>query len=130
MDNGQTVEQIKTDAINEFVCTMIGALGGFVEESTITLATLHRVMQNYCRDSFGIELPHITEAWGDEIAELCGHKKTYTNLAVQSFAVCSEDEDVEQADDVTSLPHAKALLEKLRTEQPNKAWSLVAELNI
>jgi hypothetical protein len=70
----QTPAQIKADAINEFVCSMIGALeSGFIEPERVSLATLHRVMQNHVKDSFGIELPHITEQWGVETAKLCGY---------------------------------------------------------
>lgn len=50
-------------------------------------------------------------------------------LDVKSFAVCSEDEDVEQADDVTSFDAAYALLESLREKNPDQAWSLVAEID-
>ncbi len=70
----QTEEQIKADAINEFVCSMIGALeSGFIDSEKLTLAQLHRVAQNHVKDSFGIELPHITEQWGPEVAKLCGY---------------------------------------------------------
>lgn len=70
----QTEEQIKADAINEFVCHMIGALeAGFIDENTASLAQIHRVAQNYVKDSFGIELPHITEQWGKDVAKLCGY---------------------------------------------------------
>lgn len=69
----QTKEQIKADAINEFVCSMIGALdSGFVDSNSSTLAEIHRVAQNFCKDSYGVELPHITEQWGKDTAELCG----------------------------------------------------------
>ena len=70
----QTREQIKADAINEFVGHMIGALeSGFIDENTVTLAQIHRVSQNYVKDSFNIELPHITEQWGETVAKICGH---------------------------------------------------------
>jgi len=70
----QTSEQIKTDAINEFVCSMIGTLeSGFIDTNKLTLAELHRVAQNYCKDKYGVELPHIIEQWGEEIAALCGY---------------------------------------------------------
>jgi len=69
-----TEEQIKADAINEFVSMMIGAReSGFINESTLTLAELHRVAQNHCKDTFNIDLPHITEQWGMEVANLCGY---------------------------------------------------------
>ena len=71
--NTQTDEQIKADAINEFVCSMIGALdSGFIEENTANLAQIHRVMQNYCKDKYAIDIPHIAEQWGEDIAKLCG----------------------------------------------------------
>ncbi len=70
----QTEKQIKADAINEFVCSMIGALeSGFIDDNKATLAQIHRVAQNFCKDNYGVELPHITEQWGDEIAQLCGY---------------------------------------------------------
>ena len=55
-----TEKQIKADAINEFVSMMIGAReSGFIEGSELTLAELHRVAQNHCKDTCGIEIPHI-----------------------------------------------------------------------
>lgn len=69
----QTEKQIKADAINEFVGGIIGAFeSGFIDSSTLTLATLHRVAQNHCKDSYGVELPHITEQWGMHTAKECG----------------------------------------------------------
>jgi len=73
----QTESQIKADAINDFVSHMIGALeAGFIDENTATLAQIHRVAQNYVKDSFDIKLPHITEQWGEDVAKLCGHPIT------------------------------------------------------
>ena len=69
-----TENKIKADAINEFVSMMIGAReSGFVESSTLTLAELHRVAQNHCKDAYGIELPHIIDQWGVDVADLCGY---------------------------------------------------------
>ncbi len=69
----QTENQIKADAVNEFVCSMIGALeSGFIDSEQLTLAQLHRVAQNHVKDSFDIEIPHLTEQWGLETAKLCG----------------------------------------------------------
>ena len=69
-----TEEQIKADAINEFVSHMIGALdSGFIDQNSATLAQIHRVGQNFVKDSYGIELPHITEQWGKDVAKLCGY---------------------------------------------------------
>lgn len=70
----QTENQIKADAINEFVCHMIGALdAGFIDSPNLNLAVLHRVAQNFVIDHYGIELPHIIEQWGDDTARLCGY---------------------------------------------------------
>ena len=73
MSNNQTVQQIKAEAVMEFVNMLIDAFeSGFIDENTLTISTLHRVAQNYCKDSLGIELPHITEQWGEDTAKLCG----------------------------------------------------------
>jgi hypothetical protein len=70
----QTENQIKADAITQFVSMMIGALdSGFVTENRPTIAEIHRVAQNYIKDAYGIETPHIVEQWGEDIAELCGY---------------------------------------------------------
>ena len=53
----------------------------------------------------------------------------YMTLSVTRFAVCSEEEDVEEASDPTSFEQADDLLIRLRNEQPDKAWSLVAEID-
>ena len=72
----QTENQIKADAVNEFVSLMIGALdGGFVGTNNPTLAEIHRVAQHHVNDRYGVELPSITEQWGKETAELCGLAK-------------------------------------------------------
>ena len=74
-----TENKIKADAINEFVSMMIGAReSGFIESSTLTLAELHRVAQNHCKDSLDVELPHITEQWGIDVADLCGYPLSET----------------------------------------------------
>jgi hypothetical protein len=72
----QTENQIKTDAIVDFVTMMIGALdSGFVTENRPTIAQIHRVAQNYVKDTYGIETPHIVEQWGEEVAKLCGYQQ-------------------------------------------------------
>lgn len=71
----QTANQIKADAVNEFVCMMIGALeSGFVDKNNPTLAEIHRAAHHHVKDNYGIELPNIEDQWGDETAELCGLK--------------------------------------------------------
>lgn len=70
----QSIEQIKADGVNEFVCHMIEALeAGFMEGNTASLATIHRVMQNFCLDRYRVLLPSIKEQWGEETAKLAGY---------------------------------------------------------
>jgi len=69
----QTEKQIKADAVNEFVCSMIGALeAGFIDTPNCNLAQIHRVAQHHIKDSYDIEIPHLTEQWGEDVAKLCG----------------------------------------------------------
>lgn len=71
----QNTDQIKTDAINDFVSQMIGALeAGFIDDNELTLAELHRVAQNYIYDKFGINMPTLEDQWGKEVAFMCGNK--------------------------------------------------------
>lgn len=68
-----TEQQIKADAISEFVNTMIGALeSGFIDSNTCTLAQVHQVAKHHIKDNYGIDTPNIVEQWGKEVAELCG----------------------------------------------------------
>lgn len=53
----------------------------------------------------------------------------YMNLPVKSFAVCSEDEDVLVADDPASFEQADELLNKMREENPDQVWNLIAEID-
>ena len=72
----QTEKQIKADAINEFVSTMIGAHdAGFTEKNILTLQQLHRIAQHHIKDNYDIDMPNIVEQWGQETAELCGLNK-------------------------------------------------------
>jgi len=67
--------QIKADGINELVSLMIGAFEtGFVDTNRPTLAQIHQVARNHCKDAYGVELPDIVEQWGEEIAISCGLK--------------------------------------------------------
>lgn len=68
-----TEEQLKSDAVNNFVCQMIGALeAGFIDHNSPTLAEIHQVARHHVKDNYGIELPNIVEQWGQEVAEMCG----------------------------------------------------------
>jgi hypothetical protein len=56
----QTENQIKADAVNEFVCSMIGALeSGFIDSEQLTLAQLHRVAQNIGLTRFYLQLSEL-----------------------------------------------------------------------
>ncbi len=71
----QTKDQIKADAINDFVSSLISArVTGWITVSTITLAELHRVAQNHVEDNYGVELPTLINQWGKSVAEICGFK--------------------------------------------------------
>jgi len=70
----QNENQIKADAISEFVNSMIGALeSGFIDTPNCNLAQIHRIMQHHAKDNYGVDLPHITEQWGEDVAKLCGY---------------------------------------------------------
>lgn len=64
---------IKAEAIRSFVNHMIAAFdAGFVDGSTLTLAQIHRVMQNYNKDNYGVEVPHISSDWSAVTCKQCG----------------------------------------------------------
>lgn len=64
--------QIKADAIYGFVNNMIDALEtGFIDHANPTLAQVHRVAQNHCKDYYGIDMPSLEEQWGEETARAC-----------------------------------------------------------
>lgn len=59
-------------AVVDFVNMMIGSYeSGFVDTCTLDLATLHRVMENHCKDSYGVDVPGLSETWGEETAMAC-----------------------------------------------------------
>ena len=72
----KTEIEIKADAVNEFVGTMIGAHEtGFLETNSLTLQQIHRIAQCHIKDQYGIDTPDIVEEWGQETAESCGLNK-------------------------------------------------------
>ena len=72
----QTENQIKADAIVEFVSNMIGALeSGFIDTPNCNLAQIHRVAQNHIKDNYGIDTPCLIEQWGEDVAKDCGFGK-------------------------------------------------------
>ncbi len=74
MSENQTTEQIKADAINEFVCVIIGAYeSGFITQNYLTLHQLHNLTRAHIRSEFNIDLPNIVEQWGASTAKACGN---------------------------------------------------------
>jgi len=68
----EPVDVQKAKAIESFVGTMISAFeSGFTQSNVLTLQQLHRIMQHHCKDGFNIDMPCITETWGEEIASAC-----------------------------------------------------------
>lgn len=49
----------------------------------------------------------------------------FMTLPIKNLVICSEDEDVEDVGS-TDFDEAETLLEKIRSEQPNKVWEMVA----
>ena len=69
----QNENQMKADAINEFVTVMIGAFeSGFTDRNHLTLSELHQIARHHVNDNYGVELPSIVEQWGKEVANDCG----------------------------------------------------------
>ncbi len=94
VETNQTENQIKADAINEFVSLMIGAFdSGFVDRNNATLAEIHRVAHHHVKDRYAIELPDIVEQWGQETAEECRENPgTKITLGNELFRFTSEQE--------------------------------------
>lgn len=100
----QTKEQVKADGISEFVTHMIAALeAGFIDRNTASLAEIHRVMQNYCLDTYGVKLPHITDQWGEDTAKLCGLQAKY------EMHVAGPDDIIEFDNELDALREANAI---------------------
>ena len=67
--------EIKAKAVMEFVNMMIGAFNtGFVDKNNPTLSEIYQVARNYIKDSYGVEVPDIVQAWGEDLAKECGLK--------------------------------------------------------
>jgi len=49
----------------------------------------------------------------------------FLTLPIKTFVICSEDEDVEDVGSA-DFDEAEALLEKMRSQEPNKSWEMVA----
>ena len=47
-------------------------LSGFTNTNNPTLAQVYRCAQNHVKDTYGIEMQDITEAWGEDVAKMCG----------------------------------------------------------
>lgn len=63
----------KAAAIMGFVDMMIGAFeSGFTDTNTLNLAQLHRIAENYCKDTYFCSYDTIDERWGADTAKNCG----------------------------------------------------------
>ena len=70
----QTKEQIKADAVNEFVSQIIGAFEtGFINQNFFTLSQLHNMAKAHIESEFKIPMPNIVDQWGLTTAKKCGH---------------------------------------------------------
>jgi hypothetical protein len=80
-----TQDQIKAEAVQNFVNMMIGALeSGFVDTNNPSLATVHQVYRNHVKYNYGIDMPDIVEDWGQAAAELAGLKPTTNPIEISS----------------------------------------------
>lgn len=78
-------KQIESAAVHRFVSALIDAFeSGFVETEIITLAQLHRVMQNHVKDNYQVDLKHIKDEWGSDTAKACGFDVETNKLRQQS----------------------------------------------
>lgn len=69
----ETQDELKAKAIQHFINTLIDAFEtGHVEQNTLTLSELYRIAQNHVNDNYGVEIPSLTEQWGNECAKQCG----------------------------------------------------------
>jgi hypothetical protein len=67
------IDEIKAEAVQDFVNMMIGALeAGFVESSSSTLSEIHQFAKHHIKDNYGIDIPNIVDEWGEDVAKLCG----------------------------------------------------------
>jgi|GEM_PF-2397649 len=69
----ESTYKLKAEAVKLFVDNLIGAFeSGFTDSNCVSLAQLHRAMQTHIEDNYQVKVPHITEAWGNEVASECG----------------------------------------------------------
>lgn len=65
--------QIEAQAVMDFVNQIAGAHeAGFVERNYFSIAELYRVAQNHCLDELKVEVPNITDKWGENGAKALG----------------------------------------------------------
>ena len=77
----KVIMEKQAEAVTAFVNNLIGAFeSGFTDRTIVSLAELHRVMQTHVADNYQAKIPHITELWGDDVAESCGFDVTSKKL--------------------------------------------------
>jgi hypothetical protein len=63
----------RAEAIINFVDVIIGALeSGHVHSNKVSLAQLHRIAEQHCRDNYDTEFGKLHERHGAELAKKCG----------------------------------------------------------
>ena len=66
------VKKAKTEAITNFIDTMVGALeSGFVDKNNPRLAEIYHFATWHIKDNYQQEIPSLTEKWGDDVAAEC-----------------------------------------------------------
>lgn len=96
-------DRVKSSVVQDFVNTMIGAFEtGFVDSNTLTLATIYQVMRNHCKDEFGVEVPTLDVAWGENTARECDIKPA--SAAVPDFLLEMSRQMQEQPNRCTAHP--------------------------
>lgn len=64
-----TENEIKTEAIMNFVDSMIGAFdAGYVDRNHCTLSEIYTVAKHHVKDTYGIEKPTVVERYGAKMA--------------------------------------------------------------
>lgn len=67
-----TVNEIKAEAVKDFVNMIVGAYeSGFTDTPIASIAQIHRAAQIYCSDNYGAEIQSISDTWGEAVAEAC-----------------------------------------------------------
>jgi hypothetical protein len=71
----EELNKIKADVIMNFVNNQVGAFeASFVDGNTTSLYSMYRYAQIHIKDCFGVNVPDMRAAWGDEFSDQCKTK--------------------------------------------------------